>query len=674
MNTKKLALLVATLFYLSTIQAEEIMTLETMTVTANKTEENVQEVSSSLTVFSGDKVNDLKMEGIFDVSNLTPNFTIIEAGAAGYNMPSMRGMFAEIHSHTVTVGLYVDGVPVLDGMGYEQALIDVERIEVLKGPQGTLYGKGAEAGIVNIVTRTPDNEVRGQVSAELGVDNKMKATGTFSGPIIKDKFYASLSLLHDQRDGWIENTSGETVDDLQQDYVAAKLLFTPTSDLDITLGGTYFKYDNGQQHMNLTKLGASSQYGLPAPEDRVVSSTLDGYDKTGTTSLSLKVEYQLSDTVKLSSVTANRKYLVDNLQDYDFAEPEYYHYQSKQETTRLSEEFQISSANTPIKWVVGIYTDIDEIANKYSSSSIYPSMSMSIDDAVNEGTSRSVFAHVNVPIGDFSVLGGIRYDYQEREFNQPSYNTALEDTWSEVSPKIGVEYRVSKETMTYATVSKGYLSGGFNSYAAYAGKPEYMSFDEEKLWSYEIGVKNTLLNNQLILNAAAFYMDITDAQVQEYVNAISNYTTNAAEVSSKGFEIETIFQPMQGLTLSAGLGYVDAKFDEFSDVLGNYEGNRRPYTPDHTFNVGATYRTSSGLYFNAGIVGTGEMFIDKANEYKRDAYALVNAKVGYETEHYDVYFYGKNIFNEEYDLPYDKGMYVIYSRPAEFVVTVAARF
>ncbi len=674
MNTKITALLVAALFCLfSSAHAEEIITLKTMTVTANKTEENTQEVSGSLTVFSGDEVNDLKMEGISDISNFTPNFTIIEAGASGYNMPSMRGMFAEIHSHTVAVGLYVDGVPILDGMGYEQALIDAERIEILKGPQGTLYGKGSEAGIINIITHTPDSEAQGQVSAELGIDNKIKAEGTFSGPIIQDKFYAGLSILHEQKDGWLENTSGDTIDDLKQDYVAAKLRFTPTGDLDITLSGTYLKYDNGQQHMNLTELGAS-QYGLSAPGDRVVSSTLYGYDKTDTTALTLKVEYRLSDTLKLSSVTSNRKYSVDNLQDYDFAQPEYFHYRSQLETTRYSEELRLSSTNTPIKWVVGIYTDTDEIENKYSSSSIYPSMIMAIDDAVNEGTSRSAFSHINVPIGDFSVLGGIRYDYQEREFNQPSYGISLEDTWSEVSPKIGAEYRVSKEMMTYATVSKGYLPGGFNSYAAYAGKSQYMSFDEEKLWSYEIGIKNTLLNNRLILNVSAFYMDITDAQVQEYVNTTSNYTTNAAEVSSKGFEIETIYKPMHGLIMTAGFGYVEARFDDFSDALGNYEGNRRPYTPDYTFNIGATYRVSSGFYYGADVVGTGNMYTDKANEYKRDAYALINVKVGYETEHYDIYLYGKNILDEEYDLPYDEGMYVIYSPPAEFGVTFAARF
>jgi len=666
----KTALLIAALFCLSTAQAQETSILKPMTVTASKTEENAQEVSSSLTVFSGDNVDQFKMEDIYDVSNFTPNFTIIDNGGTGMNTPSIRGMSAEIHTHSVTVGLYVDGVPILDGMGYEQALIDVERIEVLKGPQGTLYGKGAEAGIVNIITHLPNNEVRVLTSAELGVDNKIKASGTFSGPIIQDRFYATLSVMHDQRDGWVENTSGGTADDLQQDYLAVKFRLTPTDDLDIMLNGTYLKYDNGQGHMNLTEQGAM-MYGLPAPQDRVISSSIDGYNKTDTASLSMKAEYQLSDKMKLSSVTAYRKICFDSLFDYDFAEPEYLSYLDKAETTRFSEELRIGSTDTAIKWIAGVYADTEEINDNYIMSSILEGMSATVDDSKMEGTSWSAFAHANIPVGNFSVVGGIRYDYQEREFNQPSYGINLEDDWSEVSPKIGVEYRISEETMTYATVSKGYLSGGFNLYAR---NPQYTSFDEEKLWSYEIGIKNTLLDNQLILNAAVFYMDITDAQVNEYIDAATPYTTNAAEVSSKGFEIEVIFRPMQGLTLNAGLGYVDARFEEFKDALGNYEDNKKPFAPDYTFNVGAVYRTTSGMYCGADIVGTGKTYTDKANKYERDAYALVNAKVGYETKKYDVYLYGKNIFDKEYDMPYDEGAYVFYSRPAEFGIMLTARF
>lgn len=672
MKIVKQAALLAALCVVATtaVSAEEISKLETMTVTANKTEENTQEVSTSLSVFSGDEIIELQMENINDIATFSPNFTIFENGTTGANTPSMRGIFADLHSHSVSVGLYVDGVPILEGMGYEQALIDIERVEVLKGPQGTLYGKSAEAGIVNIITRAPDNELRVPISAELGTDGKIKATATVSGPVIQDRVYASLSFLHDQKDGWVEDLAGDTVDDLKQDYLAGKLRFTPTDALDLTLGGTFLAYDNGQPHMNLSDMGAS-MYGLATPDNRVSSPSFDAYDETKTTALHLKADYVISDTMNVTSITAFREVDYDSLMDYDFNSPEFLHFFNNNKVSRLSEELRFSSVDTPLQWVAGIYLDKDEVLEDYIVSSVIPGMTFIVDDSELEGTSGSAFFHVNAPFGNLSLLGGLRYDYQEREFNQPSFGLSHEDNWNEISPKVGVEYRLTDESMTYATISKGYLSGGFN---AYARDPKYLSYDEEKLWSYEIGVKNTLFDNRLILNAAAFYMDITDAQVLESADAATSYTTNAAEASSKGFELEAITRPIQGLTLNAGLGYVDAKFEEFSDAYGDYTDNKKPFAPDYTFNLGATYRAPFGFYCGVNITGAGEMYTDKTNLYKRDAYTLVNAKVGYETEKYDIYLYGKNIFDEEYDTTSVDGIYVIYSRPAEFGIMLAYRW
>lgn len=655
-------------FFWNIASANEISTLGTMTVTANKVEENVQEVSSSLTVFSGEYAEELGIEGLFDISTFAPNFTIIESGTLGTNTPAIRGMASDLHTNSTTVGLYVDGVPVLGGVGYEQILVDVERIEVLKGPQGTLYGKGSEAGIVNIITKSPNNNFRAPISTELGVDGKLKVSGTVSGAIVQNKFYGSLNLLHDQRDGWVENTAGDTVDDIQQDYVAAKLRFTPTDVLDIMLSGSYSKYDNGQGHMNLSETGAM-RYGVPAPQDRITSSSFDGYDETDTSSLSLNAKYQISETMKLSSVTVYRQTSFDLGQDYDYLEPVYLHYFSDNEYSRLSQELRLNSINTLTKWVLGIYADTDEVADDYTM--IMPGMTMAVDDSELKGNSWSAFGHITVPFGNLSVLGGIRYDYQEQEYTQPSYNIGMENDWNEISPKIGIEYRINDESMTYFTVSKGYLSGGFNNGAT---DSQYMSFDEEKLWSYEIGVKNTFLDNKLILNAAIFYMDITDGQVYEHVNITTPYTTNSGEISSKGFEIEAVYRPIEGLTLNAGFGYVDAEIEEFSDASGNYSGNKKPFAPEYTFNWGATYRMASGLYFGASMTGQGDMYIDKGNLLKQDAFQLVNAKIGYETENYDIYIYGKNVFDEKYDRPYTGDSWVVYSRPAEYGVMLSYRF
>jgi iron complex outermembrane receptor protein len=161
-------------------------------------------------------------------------------------------------------------------------------------------------------------------------------------------------------------------------------------------------------------------------------------------------------------------------------------------------------------------------------------------------------------------------------------------------------------------------------------------------------------------------MDITDMQVEESPSPTETYTTNAAEATGKGIEVEMTAIVTDGLSIMGGFGYTDIEFDKFSDALGDYEGNKNLNAPEYTFNIGAQYRHLSGFYARADLIGYGEMYFDKANEYSRDAYEIVNAKVGYEAEHFDVYLYAKNLFDEEYDSDgFYSGMSIIYSDPRE---------
>jgi iron complex outermembrane receptor protein len=208
-----------------------------------------------------------------------------------------------------------------------------------------------------------------------------------------------------------------------------------------------------------------------------------------------------------------------------------------------------------------------------------------------------------------------------------------------------------------------------------ATDPQYFSFDEETVWNYEIGLKSAFLNNRLIVNGAIYYMDISDMQVEESITPIVSYVTNAAEATGEGIELEMKALITEGLKLNAGFGYNHVEFDEFKDVLGDYAGNKNPYAPEYTFNIGAQYRFQNGIYARADLIGYGEMYFDKANQYKRDAYEIVNAKIGYETEHVDVYLYGKNIFDKKYhSYGYYNGYYTIYSNPGEVGLQLVYRF
>ena len=646
--------------------------LETMTVTAQKQEENVQEVPLSITVFNEQDIEDRKIESVREIADYVPNLMLFDDGLPGAYTPSMRGIFAQSQTLTVSTGLYVDGVPILTGVGFEEGMLDIERIEVLRGPQGTLYGKNTEAGVINIISRQPDNEFRGRVSAQGGEDKKGQLSLNVSGPIQKDRLFLGMAAQYYQKDGFIENTTtGDTVDDREHWFGRGHLRWAPNDSLDISLIASHLKYDEGTCHINIGENGAA-MFGLPAPQDRKVSSNVEGYNKSSSDSQSLKITYDISDSVTLTSVTTRRVFDHKTLLDSDCSSATLRHVDGDNKYNTISQELRLDSSAERLKWLVGLYYDKDNKDMRAEFISDIPPMAGLFSQDI-DGDAYAGFAHLTYALTEqLSLIGGLRYEKQKQEFEDNIYNINLDDSWSEFSPKIALKYRFTPAIMTYVSASKGYRSGGFN---AFATDPQYFSYDAEKLWSYEIGVKNAFLNNRLILNGSVYYMDITDMQVNEAVDMTVSYLTNAAEATATGIELEMTARVFDGLALMAGLGYSDVEFDDFKDALGDYKGNKNPYAPEYTFNISAQYRHDSGFYARGDLIGYGKMYFDRANEYSKDAYEIVNTKIGYEAEHFDIYLYAKNLFDKVYDSEgYYGGFYIIYSAPREIGLQAVYRF
>jgi iron complex outermembrane receptor protein len=646
--------------------------LETLTVTAQKQEESVQEVPLSITVFDEQDIEDKKIESVREIADFVPNLMLFDSGISGMTAPSMRGMFAEIHTYTVASGLYVDGVPILMGAGFEEGILNIKRIEVLRGPQGTLYGKNTETGVINIITRQPDNEFRAKVSAQGGEDKKGQLSLNLSGPIQKDRLFFGLAAKYYQKDGFIENTTtGDMVDDRKHWFGRGHLRWAPNDSLDISLIASHLKHDDGAPYMNIGENGAA-MFGLPAPQDRKVTSNLEGWNKASSDSQSLKITYDISDSLTLTSVTARRIYDDYAAADYDFSSATLMHSYKDAKYNKISQELRLDSSAESLKWLVGLYYDKDHNDIDYEIKSDIPMMAR-VNSQDIDGYSYSAFAHLTYPLTEqLSLTTGLRYEQGKQEFEDNIYNTKLDDSWSELSPKIALEYRFTPAIMAYVSASKGYRSGGFN---AFATDPQFQSYDAETLWSYETGIKSEFLNNRLILNGSVYYMDITDMQVPEAISPIESYTTNAAEATAKGIELEMTARILDGLDLMAGFGYNDIEFDKFKDALGDYKGNKNPYAPEYTFNIGAQYRHWCGFYARGDLIGYGKMYFDKANILSRDPYETVNAKLGYEAEHFDLYLYAKNLFDKEYDSDgYLGGFYTIYSAPREIGLQLVYRF
>lgn len=641
------------------------MNIEEVTVSAQKMDESAQNVGISMTLFNEFDIEDKRIKSIGDIGAYTPNLMLFSDGNGENFNPTVRGLRTDSGADSSSLGMYIDGIPMLSGDFYS-IIMDVERIEILKGPQSTLYGKGTEAGVINIVSKKPDNETKFKIGSEFGSDNKREYFFNISGPVVKDKFYLGLSAKHYEKDGMIKNTyRGGQTDDREYNYGKMNLRYTPDDNVDIFLISQILSRKDGGVSWN--PRGAASRE----------NSSDVGESEPETWLNSLKVEYNY-DIYKFESITTYKhKKQTGILRDFDFSHIKFYHMSHDNDRKNYSQEFRLSSKTSRFNWLIGLNADRDRVKMDAGTDSINPNY-ISVSESDYEANSYGAFIHSEYFLTEkFSVLGGLRYDNSDIDFDEKGTDVKESETFDEVSPKLGVKYKLSKGSMIYSTFAAGYKPGGIYTYAA-ANYPKV--YDEEKLWAYEIGSKNSFFNNTLILNAAIYYMKVDDMQVTTFVHESGSghsfeYKSNAAEATSKGFEFDLTYKATTALKFFAAFGYNDTEFDEYKDAKGDFSGNTNPLAPDYNYNIGAQYRSDSGCYARIDINGYGEMYLDRENQYKRGSFNLVNTKVGYETEVYDIYFYTSNLFDKEYDSDgIYNGAYVIYSEPKEVGVQLSFRF
>jgi iron complex outermembrane receptor protein len=386
----------------------------------------------------------------------------------------------------------------------------------------------------------------------------------------------------------------------------------------------------------------------------------------------LKMAYDFNESLTLTSVSSRRVYDDECAVDWDFSRETLRHTWKDNQYRKISQETRLNYAKNRLKWLLGVYYDNDDTDIDYETESVYP-MLAGVTSRNLEGDAYAVFGNISLPLaGPLGMFAGLRYEKQNLSFRDNLDKRAFDDAWDAVSPRVGLEYRFVPELMVYASVSKGYRSGGFNMFAS---DSRYYSYDPESLWNYEIGGKGEFFGYRLVVNGAIYYMDISDMQVTEAISAAESYVTNAAAATALGAEIEAQWHLTDNLSLMVGLAYSDVKFDTFKDALGDYADNKSPYAPDYTINFGMQYRHASGFHARADMIGYGRMYYDRANVYSKSAYQIVNAKVGYEMERFDISVYGNNLFDTAYnDYGYSNGYYTIYSAPGEIGVQVTYRF
>jgi len=628
---------------------ERSMRLEGITVTATKQEEDVQKIPTSVSAFTDVQLEDAKVDFVQDLAKRVPNLGFYTGGMNLINFPTLRGIRSDPHNNVSSVAMYVDDVPVTSNLGFVSDMYDIERVEVLRGPQGTLYGRSSEGGVINIITKRPDNTPRGSGTLEVGSGYMYHLKGNLAGPLIEDKLYIGIAGNTYKRDGWVKNDfDDDYVDDKKNYSGRGKIRFTPTDDLDITFFASYLKYDEG----------SFSMYKWPTDDERHVNTDTPGYNRSSIDDQALHIKYDINKNWSITSVSARRYTDADYMVDYDFSPMKFGETHKYDKYNDLSQEIRLGYTNDGVNFLLGGYYDRFDRRVQYEA--IPFKMVTETQDVTD---TRSLFAHLKYPIwGGLSVSGGLRYDSYTSDFDSQTFSD--EKDWSSFSPKIALEYAFNDNSMIYASVARGYRAGGFNSYTPPAGKN---SFDEEELWAYEIGSKNMLFDNTLKVNLAFFVNDIKDVQVEQYVPTAMNpmpYIDNSGDTRAWGAETEISWMPLDGLKLFASAGYTHMRYGEFEDANGDHEGNRLPYVPDYTYNVGAQYRHSSGFFARGEVLGSSKVYLDSENEHSIPTHATVNGKIGWEFENADVYLFATNLFDKEYDFKGAfGGGYAVASQP-----------
>ncbi len=659
---KTKVLLSFSLLLITELLAKNITALDDITVTAQKKEERVIDVPISLSVFDEISIEDKSISSLEDIGKYTPNLILYNTGQERLIVPSIRGISGNVLSYSTPVGLYVDGIPTTSAFGFDDALGDIERIEVLRGPQGTLYGKNSKAGVINIITKQPNNEISGKIFSTIG-NNKRKDVGfNISGPIVKDKFYVGVTYKHQQKDGFIKNSlTNEYINDKKSDYGKLILRTTPTDNLDLSLIISKNKEDNGAHNWVSSK-----------DNKKEVSSNLKGYSTPIDTTYALNINYNLDEYSKIKSITTKKEYKDKAIVDADMTPLTLRHIYKNNELNTISQELRYETLFDKVELISGIY--LDKKNDDLHTRIVTPFNPTGFANP-QEMNSKSVgiFTNIIYPLNeDWILKAGVRYDKEKKQLEVKNTNIDLESSYSNISPKIGIQYNINQNQMSYFTIAKGYRSGGFNPYAPV----NKQAYGEEKLISYELGYKGIFFDNRLKFNTNIYYMDIKDMQVEEAPVAGTIYMVNAATATSKGFEMEVEGMITNELTLFASVGINKTTFDNFSDLAGNYSGNYNLLAPKYNFNIGTQYRANNGLYARVDFNGYGKTYFDKANTNYQKAYSLVNMKMGYETNTFDIYFYVNNLLDKNYDAigAYFNGTTTILREEQEFGIKLAYRF
>lgn len=665
------------------------VSLDEVTVSAQKREEDPQKLPLAITTLSAKQVDDARLWTIRDITAFVPNLYSANPGD-NRNVTSIRGITTT--SYDQAVATYIDGVNQFGLDTYIAQLEDIDHIEILRGPQGTLYGRNAMGGVINIVTKQPTNEFRGFASVDLGNYGLQRYNLGIRLPIIKNKLFLGASALYSKQNGFYTNLYNHSRFDDQHSLMGNYFLKYLVSDrLSLTLNVKHVENrNNGAFPLASDPATALSQ---PFTVDQNATTTL--IDNIFNSSLSVQYTGPAFNFTSQSAYQSNYRYYTKPI-DGDFSPIDGVsivdNYGSDYNKVKVAtQEFRFTSpaSQSNFKWVGGLYGFYEN--NPVKQGTYFGDDAALVGSPMTDFTSiainkehlygAAVFGQATYTFNNkLEATLGLRYDYEHDELAikgeyQPNGQAAIVtqgDTSSKAgfhafSPKASLNYRISDNNNLYAVYSRGFRTGGISQLGSDPSQPPLYAYNPESSNNYEIGTKNIFFDDRLHVNADVFYTTVNNAQVPTLIlpDAIT-ITRNAGKMHSYGAEAELMAKLFKGFEADYNFGYTHARYASLitanNGSVVDLDGNRQVFTPDITSLLALQYdrrfKPSSKLKFVARAEWRylGKQYFDLANTISQNPYNIFNARIGVSTNNYGLYLWGGNVFNKHYiDYAYDFG-------------------
>lgn len=671
--------------------------LPSMLVSADFRPAAAQDIPVSLTTFDEDIIESRGAQHIEDVLNLAPNVNI-SSGASRGQYFQIRGIGERsefLAPLNPSVGLYIDGID-FSRSGGAATLFDIEKVEVLRGPQGTLYGANALAGVINMQSKPATNELDMNFQSTIGNYNTRSVGVAVGGPIVKDALLGRVAVHTHRSDGYMDNDFLGRDDTQNQDELTARghLKWLVNNDLTIDLNLLHLNIDNGYDAFTLD----NSRNSL---------SDQPGKDKQHTNAFALKTDWRANSKVQLQSTLTYSKSDLEYSYDDDWSfsgqfDPSLGPYsgfdQYKRERENYSLELRALSnedgrifADTT-DWSVGIYLSDQrqDLKRKYfdnDTPDVYPL------NNTYETSNRAVYGQLDTALTNkLTLITGLRAEHWDSDYAD-SQGLDLDDNDVLFGGKVGLNYQFRPQHLLYTSLSRGYKAGGVNTEADLASG--LRKFNNEYLWNLEAGMKSLWLDGSLVTDITAFYGLRKDAQVKTSVGVprdsggtrFIDYQDNAAKGRNMGIEASVDWLVNERFRTFATLGLLHATFDEYDNPeLDESEikiqGRRQAHAPAYTFSIGSEIYLSNNWTLRANIEGKDEFYYSNSHNAKSSSYAITNTSLQYQQQNWTFTLWGRNLFDKDYytrgfffgidpSAGYEDQVYTQYGDPRTFGMTVS---